>query len=62
MSTYGTWKGTPREQIPWYPTVDQDEVRGLPHVLRVLQPWGIQLGPGNQHTEGARTLSVRRGV
>jgi len=22
MERYGTWKGTPREQIPWYPTVD----------------------------------------
>lgn len=22
MGNYGTWKGTPREQIPWYPNVD----------------------------------------
>jgi len=22
MKSYGTWKGTPREQIPWHPTVD----------------------------------------
>lgn len=22
MKSYGTWKGTPREQIPWYPTVE----------------------------------------
>ena len=22
MKSYGMWKGTPREQIPWYPTVD----------------------------------------
>ena len=22
MKGYGTWKGTPREQVPWYPTVD----------------------------------------
>ena len=22
MKSYGTWKGTPREQIPWYPAVD----------------------------------------
>jgi len=28
MSTYGTWKGTPREQIPWYPTVDQEKCVG----------------------------------
>jgi NAD-dependent dihydropyrimidine dehydrogenase PreA subunit len=21
---YGTWRGYPREQIPWYPTVDED--------------------------------------
>ncbi|MGO9411005.1 MAG: hypothetical protein ACLQCB_09670 [Spirochaetia bacterium] len=20
--SYGTWKGTPREQIPWHPSVD----------------------------------------
>ncbi len=22
MKTYGTWQGTPREHIPWYPTID----------------------------------------
>ncbi len=22
MGPYGEWRGTPREQIPWYPTVD----------------------------------------
>jgi NAD-dependent dihydropyrimidine dehydrogenase PreA subunit len=22
MGNYGAWKGTPREQIPWYPSVD----------------------------------------
>jgi NAD-dependent dihydropyrimidine dehydrogenase PreA subunit len=22
MGRYGEWKGTPREKIPWYPTVD----------------------------------------
>jgi NAD-dependent dihydropyrimidine dehydrogenase PreA subunit len=22
MEGYGTWRGTPREQVPWYPTVD----------------------------------------
>jgi NAD-dependent dihydropyrimidine dehydrogenase PreA subunit len=22
MESYGMWKGTPREQIPWHPTVD----------------------------------------
>jgi NAD-dependent dihydropyrimidine dehydrogenase PreA subunit len=28
MSTYGTWKGFPREQIPWYPTVDAAKCAG----------------------------------
>jgi len=22
MGKYGTWQGIPREEIPWYPTVD----------------------------------------
>ena len=22
MEGYGTWKGTPREQVPWYPRID----------------------------------------
>jgi NAD-dependent dihydropyrimidine dehydrogenase PreA subunit len=28
MERYGTWKGTPREQIPWYPTVDSTRCVG----------------------------------
>jgi CDP-4-dehydro-6-deoxyglucose reductase, E3 len=25
---YGFWKGTPREKIPWHPTVDADKCAG----------------------------------
>lgn len=25
---HGTWKGVPREQVPWYPTVDAGKCRG----------------------------------
>ena len=28
MANYGTWKGTPREQIPWHPTVDSAKCVG----------------------------------
>jgi NAD-dependent dihydropyrimidine dehydrogenase PreA subunit len=28
MSKYGTWKGTPRENIPWHPTVDESKCVG----------------------------------
>jgi NAD-dependent dihydropyrimidine dehydrogenase PreA subunit len=28
MKNHGTWKGTPREQIPWYPTVDSAKCVG----------------------------------
>ena len=28
MSKYGFWQGIPREQIPWYPTVDIEKCIG----------------------------------
>ncbi len=28
MSKYGTWEGKPREQVPWYPTVDESKCKG----------------------------------
>lgn len=28
MSRYGQWKGVPREQVPWYPTIDTDKCTG----------------------------------
>jgi CDP-4-dehydro-6-deoxyglucose reductase, E3 len=28
MGNYGTWKGHPREQIPWHPTVDLEACIG----------------------------------
>jgi NAD-dependent dihydropyrimidine dehydrogenase PreA subunit len=28
MDSYGTWKGFPREQIPWYPRVDLGKCLG----------------------------------
>lgn len=28
MADYGTWKGKPREEIPWHPTVDVSKCAG----------------------------------
>jgi NAD-dependent dihydropyrimidine dehydrogenase PreA subunit len=28
MGDHGMWKGTPREQIPWFPTVDPEKCIG----------------------------------
>jgi NAD-dependent dihydropyrimidine dehydrogenase PreA subunit len=28
MAGYGMWRGTPREQIAWYPTVDATKCKG----------------------------------
>jgi NAD-dependent dihydropyrimidine dehydrogenase PreA subunit len=28
MGGHGTWKGVPREQIPWYPSVDEAKCTG----------------------------------
>ena len=28
MGLYGTWRGLPREQVPWYPTVDSAKCKG----------------------------------
>lgn len=28
MGKYGEWKGTPREKIPWYPSVDLEKCVG----------------------------------
>ena len=28
MGSFGTWKGVPREQIPWHPTVDEEKCIG----------------------------------
>jgi NAD-dependent dihydropyrimidine dehydrogenase PreA subunit len=28
MSKYGTWKGMPRENVPWHPTVDETKCTG----------------------------------
>jgi NAD-dependent dihydropyrimidine dehydrogenase PreA subunit len=32
---YGTWRGYPREQIPWFPTVDEDACDGCGVCLRL---------------------------
>ena len=32
---YGTWRGYPREQIPWFPTVDEDLCNGCGVCLRL---------------------------
>ncbi|MGC9521816.1 MAG: ATP-binding protein [Anaerolineae bacterium] len=32
---YGTWRGYPREQIPWFPTVDEDLCDGCGICLRM---------------------------
>ncbi len=28
MAGHGTWKGVPRESIPWYPTIDAEKCEG----------------------------------
>lgn len=28
MGSPGTWRGLPREQVPWYPTVDAAKCKG----------------------------------
>ena len=28
MKDYGTWKGTPRDQIPWFPSIDSAKCAG----------------------------------
>ena len=28
MAGYGTWKGVPRERVPWYPMVDAEKCIG----------------------------------
>jgi NAD-dependent dihydropyrimidine dehydrogenase PreA subunit len=28
MTGHGTWNGVPREQVPWYPTVDAEKCEG----------------------------------
>lgn len=33
--SYGVWRGYPREQIPWFPTVDEDLCDGCGACLRV---------------------------
>ncbi len=32
---YGTWRGYPREQIPWFPTINQDLCDGCGVCLRI---------------------------
>ncbi len=40
---YGTWRGYPREQIPWYPTVNEDLCNGCGSCLKLCRT-GV-LGP-----------------
>ncbi len=28
MSKYGKWRGIPREEVPWFPTVDENKCKG----------------------------------
>ncbi len=34
---YGTWRGYPREQIPWYPTVNEDLCNGCGACLKLCR-------------------------
>jgi NAD-dependent dihydropyrimidine dehydrogenase PreA subunit len=39
---YGTWRGYPREQIPWYPTVDDAHCDGCGVCLRLCSAGALQ--------------------
>jgi NAD-dependent dihydropyrimidine dehydrogenase PreA subunit len=39
---YGTWRGYPREQIPWYPTVNEDLCDGCGVCLRLCSTGALQ--------------------
>jgi NAD-dependent dihydropyrimidine dehydrogenase PreA subunit len=39
---YGSWRGHPREQIPWFPTVDQDLCDGCNVCLRMCSTKALQ--------------------
>ncbi len=39
---YGTWRGYPREQIPWFPTVDEDLCDGCGICLRMCSTGALE--------------------
>ncbi len=43
---YGTWRGYPREQIPWYPTVNEDLCDGCGACLKLCRS-GVLSATGN---------------
>jgi NAD-dependent dihydropyrimidine dehydrogenase PreA subunit len=43
---YGTWRGYPREQIPWYPTINEDLCNGCGACLKLCRT-GV-LAPTNE--------------
>ena len=40
--SYGTWRGYPREQIPWYPIVDEDLCDGCGVCLKLCSVGALQ--------------------
>lgn len=42
---YGTWRGYPREQIPWFPTINDDLCDGCGLCLRLCSPKALQPTP-----------------
>ncbi len=44
-TTYGTWRGYPREQIPWFPTVAEDRCRpGCNKCIRICSSHALIAG------------------
>ena len=45
---YGTWRGYPREQIPWYPVIDDGRCDGCGVCLRLCSTGALQPTDGDK--------------
>lgn len=49
---HGMWRGLPREQVPWYPTVDEDLCDGCGLCLRMCQKGALVAAPDGKARVG----------